>query len=373
MRSAAVQRIRGVRRQPNCATPAASLSSSPQVATGANTFFGKAAGLISTVARGALPEDPLLHHARQLLCMCLVLSVAIYGQARSHARAGPQLVPAARHGRQALRRGERARGCAPRARQQTSRALAAGALQHDGHLRRSSRRHRGRVHVDAGRGLGTALAGKGRRGFCGGWPHSVTPPPLGPPEKKVIVAKLSAIEELAGMTILCSDKTGTLHAQPSSPCASPRASATCARLGGRVGLVWWRRASGESGACALLRERLPSHTATLPTHTRARALAGREKELVFYSAMASRRARCAAGAAPEPHSHGVPTACPSPSPSSEDDAGRGNQDAIHPVHHGGAAPLRTGTRLRGLLKRSSESSPLQPHGQAHRGEPALAA
>jgi H+-transporting ATPase len=29
-------------------------------------------------------------------------------------------------------------------------------------------------------------------------------------EKKVIVAKLSAIEELAGMTILCSDKTGTL-------------------------------------------------------------------------------------------------------------------------------------------------------------------
>ena len=29
-------------------------------------------------------------------------------------------------------------------------------------------------------------------------------------EKKVIVARLSAIEELAGMTILCSDKTGTL-------------------------------------------------------------------------------------------------------------------------------------------------------------------
>ena len=29
-------------------------------------------------------------------------------------------------------------------------------------------------------------------------------------QKKVIVAKLSAIEELAGMTILCSDKTGTL-------------------------------------------------------------------------------------------------------------------------------------------------------------------
>merc|ERR1719162_2888890 len=29
-------------------------------------------------------------------------------------------------------------------------------------------------------------------------------------EKKVIVAKLSAIEELAGMDMLCSDKTGTL-------------------------------------------------------------------------------------------------------------------------------------------------------------------
>ena len=29
-------------------------------------------------------------------------------------------------------------------------------------------------------------------------------------QKKVIVARLSAIEELAGMTILCSDKTGTL-------------------------------------------------------------------------------------------------------------------------------------------------------------------
>ncbi len=29
-------------------------------------------------------------------------------------------------------------------------------------------------------------------------------------ESKVIVARLSAIEELAGMTILCSDKTGTL-------------------------------------------------------------------------------------------------------------------------------------------------------------------
>ena len=29
-------------------------------------------------------------------------------------------------------------------------------------------------------------------------------------EKKIIVARLSAIEELAGMTILCSDKTGTL-------------------------------------------------------------------------------------------------------------------------------------------------------------------
>ena len=28
-------------------------------------------------------------------------------------------------------------------------------------------------------------------------------------ESKVIVARLSAIEELAGMTILCSDKTGT--------------------------------------------------------------------------------------------------------------------------------------------------------------------
>ena len=34
--------------------------------------------------------------------------------------------------------------------------------------------------------------------------------PSWPPQKKVIVAKLSAIEELAGMTILCSDKTGTL-------------------------------------------------------------------------------------------------------------------------------------------------------------------
>ncbi len=37
-------------------------------------------------------------------------------------------------------------------------------------------------------------------------------------ESKVIVARLSAIEELAGMTILCSDKTGacgtrTLHAK----------------------------------------------------------------------------------------------------------------------------------------------------------------
>ena len=29
-------------------------------------------------------------------------------------------------------------------------------------------------------------------------------------QKKVIIARLSAIEELAGMTILCSDKTGTL-------------------------------------------------------------------------------------------------------------------------------------------------------------------
>jgi H+-transporting ATPase len=29
-------------------------------------------------------------------------------------------------------------------------------------------------------------------------------------ERKVIVSRLSAIEELAGMTILCSDKTGTL-------------------------------------------------------------------------------------------------------------------------------------------------------------------
>ena len=31
-----------------------------------------------------------------------------------------------------------------------------------------------------------------------------------PLQKKVIVAKLAAIEELAGMTVLCSDKTGTL-------------------------------------------------------------------------------------------------------------------------------------------------------------------
>ena len=30
-------------------------------------------------------------------------------------------------------------------------------------------------------------------------------------ESKVIVARLSAIEELAGMTILCSDKTGAWH------------------------------------------------------------------------------------------------------------------------------------------------------------------
>ena len=29
-------------------------------------------------------------------------------------------------------------------------------------------------------------------------------------EKKAVVARLSAIEELAGMSILCSDKTGTL-------------------------------------------------------------------------------------------------------------------------------------------------------------------
>ena len=29
-------------------------------------------------------------------------------------------------------------------------------------------------------------------------------------EKKAIVARLSAIEELAGMNMLCSDKTGTL-------------------------------------------------------------------------------------------------------------------------------------------------------------------
>ncbi len=33
-------------------------------------------------------------------------------------------------------------------------------------------------------------------------------------ESKVIVARLSAIEELAGMTILCSDKTGTWLRSP---------------------------------------------------------------------------------------------------------------------------------------------------------------
>ncbi len=49
-------------------------------------------------------------------------------------------------------------------------------------------------------------------------------------ESKVIVARLSAIEELAGMTILCSDKTGARHTPPlplplplppSPPCRTP--------------------------------------------------------------------------------------------------------------------------------------------------------
>ena len=45
-------------------------------------------------------------------------------------------------------------------------------------------------------------------------------------ESKVIVARLSAIEELAGMTILCSDKTGTMHACVVSRalCPPPRLS-----------------------------------------------------------------------------------------------------------------------------------------------------
>ena len=52
-------------------------------------------------------------------------------------------------------------------------------------------------------------------------------------EKKAVVARLSAIEELAGMSILCSDKTGTLtknQVRVEEPVEDPLASPTYSHL-----------------------------------------------------------------------------------------------------------------------------------------------
>ena len=45
-------------------------------------------------------------------------------------------------------------------------------------------------------------------------------------EKKAVVARLSAIEELAGMSILCSDKTGTLTKNQARKRSTPRVTHT---------------------------------------------------------------------------------------------------------------------------------------------------
>ena len=49
-------------------------------------------------------------------------------------------------------------------------------------------------------------------------------------EKKAVVARLSAIEELAGMSILCSDKTGTLTKNQVPPRSTPRVTHTFTHL-----------------------------------------------------------------------------------------------------------------------------------------------
>ena len=49
-------------------------------------------------------------------------------------------------------------------------------------------------------------------------------------ESKVIVARLSAIEELAGMTILCSDKTGAWAGSLMWPCGPHPGACVCCAL-----------------------------------------------------------------------------------------------------------------------------------------------
>jgi H+-transporting ATPase len=125
------------------------------VATGANTFFGKAAGLIASVESHGRFQKILFNITLILLVLCLVIAAIIFIKLQFFTGGNPTVMKNL----------------------STVIVILVASIP---------------IAIEV---VCTSTLAVGSRRLA---------------EKKIIVARLSAIEELAGMSILCSDKTGTL-------------------------------------------------------------------------------------------------------------------------------------------------------------------
>ena len=125
------------------------------VATGANTFFGKAAGLIASVESHGRFQKILFNITLILLVLCLVIAAIIFVKLQFFTGGSPTVM------------------------KNLSIVIVILVASIP-------------IAIEV---VCTSTLAVGSRRLA---------------QKKVIIARLSAIEELAGMTILCSDKTGTL-------------------------------------------------------------------------------------------------------------------------------------------------------------------
>ena len=125
------------------------------VATGANTFFGKAAGLIASVESHGRFQKILFNITLILLVLCLIIAAIIFVKLQFFTAGSPTVM------------------------KNLSIVIVILVASIP-------------IAIEV---VCTSTLAVGSRRLA---------------QKKVIIARLSAIEELAGMTILCSDKTGTL-------------------------------------------------------------------------------------------------------------------------------------------------------------------